>query len=184
MGWTREPIERLLRQYNLERDCDIYEMIPHEQVARVVADSQVSLLLSRREGANRGIYESMSCGTPIIVYRHQCGVNLDHVNERTGLLADDHELGAAIDYVLEHHEEFDPCQWAIENAGYRNATQTINAALRQMSDRRGVAWTEDIVAKKNAPDLRYAEAGLYKKFAAEYERLRDFLLPLDQLTGD
>jgi glycosyltransferase involved in cell wall biosynthesis len=178
MGWTREPIEKLLRQYDLERDCDIYEMIPHAQVSRIVADSKVSLLLSHREGANRAIYESMFCGTPIIVYRHQCGVNLDHVNLRTGLLADDDELDAAICYALEHHEEFDPRQWALENAGYGNATQTINAALRQMSERRGLAWTKDIVAKKSAPELRYAQPGAYKIFAEEYERLKNYLLPV------
>jgi glycosyltransferase involved in cell wall biosynthesis len=179
MGWTREPIEKLLRQYDLERDCDLYEMIPHAQVARIVAASKVSLLLSHREGANRAIYESMFCDTPIVVYRHQCGVNLDHVNARTGLLADDDELGTAINYVLEHPEEFDPRQWALENAGYRNATNAINAALRQMSERRGLAWTKDIVAKKSAPELRYAEAGRYQEFAAEYESLQKYLLPLD-----
>lgn len=179
MGWTREPIERLLRQYDLERDCDLYEMIPHAEVARIVAASKMSLLLSHREGANRAIYESMFCDTPIIVYRHQCGVNLDHVNARTGLLADDDELGQAISYVLDHREEFDPRQWAQEHAGYRNATQTINEALRQMSARRGLAWTRDIVAKKSAPELRYAEAGGYLEFATEYERLQQYLLPLD-----
>ncbi len=179
MGWTREPIEKLLRQYDLERDCDVYEMIPHAQVARIVAASRMSLLLSHREGANRAIYESMFCNTPIIVYRHQCGVNLDHVNARTGLLADDDELGEAISHVLEHPEEFGPRQWALENAGYSNATQTINAALRQMSARRGLAWTRDIVAKKSAPELRYAEAGRYQEFAAEYESLEKYLLPLD-----
>lgn len=177
MGWTRGPIEKLLRQYDLERDCDLYEMIPHEQVACIVAESKVSLLLSHREGANRAIYESMFCGTPIIVYRYQCGVNLDHVNIRTGLLADDDELDAAIGYVLEHHNEFDPRQWALENAGYGNATRAINAALRQMSERRGLAWTRDIVAKKSAPELRYAQPGVYRIFAKEYERLKDYLLP-------
>ena len=178
MGWTREPIERLLRQYDLERDCDIYEMIPHEQVASIVANSRLSLLLSHREGANRAIYESMFCGTPIIVYRHQCGVNLDHVNARTGLLADDDELPEAIGYVLDHRDEFDPRGWAHENAGYANATGKINSALRQMSERRGLSWTTDIVAKKSAPELRYAQPGAYKIFAEEYERLHEYLLPL------
>ena len=178
MGWTREPIERLLRQYDLESDCDLFEMIPHEQVARIVADSRVSLLLSHREGANRAIYESMFCGTPIIVYRDQCGVNLDHVNARTGLLANDDELGQAINYVLDHPGEFDPRQWALENAGYRNATRKINSALRRISERHGLPWTKDIVAKKSAPELRYAEAGRYKEFAAEYGRLQSYLLPL------
>ncbi len=34
---------------------------------------------------------------------------------------------------------------------------------------RGCSWTRDIAAKKNAPNLRYAAAGVYEYFAAEYE---------------
>ncbi len=180
LGWTREPIERLLRQYDIERDCAVYENIPHEEVARVVADSKMSLLLSRREGANKAAYESMFCGTPVIVYRHQCGVNLDHVNARTGLLADNDELADAINYVLDHAEDFNPRSWALENAGYANATRKINAALSDLAGRRGLPWKRDMVAKKNAPNLRYAEIGRHQDFEEEYERLGDFLLPLDQ----
>lgn len=178
MGWTREPIEKLLRQYDLASDCDIYEMIPHAEVARIVADARVSLLLSQREGANRAIYESMFCGTPIIVYRHQCGVNLDHVNAHTGLLANDDELGDAIGYVLDHRAEFDPRRWALKNAGYGNATKTINARLCSLAQQRGLPWTTDIVAKKSAPELRYAQPGAYQRFADEYERLQNYLLPV------
>ena len=179
LGWNREDIARLLRQYGLERDCAIFEDIPHAEVARIVADSKVSLLLSHREGANRAIYESMFCGTPIIVYRHQCGVNLDHVNAATGLLADEHGLCGAIKHVIDNPNDFDPRGWALENAGYANATRKINDALRKMTLARGLEWTENIAAKKSAPNLRYAEAGLYKQFESEYERLRAYLLPLD-----
>jgi len=179
LGWNREDIARLLRQYGLERDCAIFEDIPHAEVARIVADSKVSLLLSHREGANRAIYESMFCGTPIIVYRHQCGVNLDHVNAATGLLADEHGLCGAIKHVIDNPNDFDPRGWALENAGYANATRKINDALREMTLARGLEWTENIAAKKSAPNLRYAEAGLYKQFESEYERLRAYLLPLD-----
>jgi glycosyltransferase involved in cell wall biosynthesis len=179
MGWTLEPIERLLRQYELAGDCTLHQDIPHEEVARIVADSSVSLLLSQREGANKAIYESMFCGTPVIVYRHQCGVNLDHVNARTGMLAADDELADAISHVLDHPEAFDPRSWALENAGYPNGSRKINAALAELAHQRGLPWTRDIVAKKNAPNLRYAEAGLYKQFEAEYERLREYLRAID-----
>jgi glycosyltransferase involved in cell wall biosynthesis len=179
LSWNREAIERLLRKYSLERDCTIFEDIPHTEVARIVADSCVSLLLSHREGANRAIYESMFCGTPIIVYRHQCGVNLDHVNPSTGLLADEDELHGAIKHVMDHPGEFDPRAWAMENAGYANANKKINRALSEMAGRRGLPWTEDIAAKKSAPNLRYAEAGLYKRFEAEYESLEAYLLAID-----
>lgn len=179
MGWTREPIERLLRRYDLASDCVVHQDIPHAEVARVVADSKVSLLLSQREGASKAIYESMFCGTPVIVYRHQCGINLDHINARTGMLAADDELVDAIEHVLDHSEAFDPRGWALENAGYHNSTKKINAALSRLSLRRGLPWTRDIVAKKNAPNLRYAELGVYQEFEDEYARLSDFLIPVD-----
>jgi glycosyltransferase involved in cell wall biosynthesis len=136
LGWTREAIERLLRRYDLERECTMFEDIPHAEVARVVADSNVSLLLSLREGANKAIYESMFCGTPIIVYRDQCGINISHVNARTGRLAADDELADTIVYVLDHADDFDPRGWALENAGQANATRKINAALAEMAARR------------------------------------------------
>jgi glycosyltransferase involved in cell wall biosynthesis len=179
IGWTRETIEGLLRRYGLEDSATIFEQIPHDEVARIVADSKMSLLLSRREGANRAIYESMFCGTPIIVYRHNCGSNLDHVNQQTGLLADDDELASSIAYVLGHTEAFSPRSWALENVGYLNATAKVNEALREVALSHGSAWTQDIAARKNAPNLRYAQPGLYKTFEDEYQRLQAHLLPLE-----
>jgi glycosyltransferase involved in cell wall biosynthesis len=179
MGWTRESIERLLRQYDLQDDCTLYQDVPHGEVARVLADSTMSLLLSQREGASKAIYESMFCGTPVIIYRHQCGINLDHVNARTGMLAADDELAGAIVHLLDHAEAFDPRGWALENAGHANATRKINAALAGLARRRGLPWIRDIVEKKNAPNLRYAELGIYKQFDEEYEQLGKFLLPVD-----
>ncbi len=179
IGWTSEEIKGLLRQYDLEGDCTLHEDIPHDEVARILADSKMSLLLSQREGANKAIYESMFCDTPVIVYRHQCGVNLDHVNSHTGRLAADDELADAICYVLDHPEAFESRRWALENAGYANANRKLNSELVELSRRRGLPWTRDIVAKKNAPNLKYADLGVYQEFADEYERLSHFLLPVD-----
>jgi hypothetical protein len=106
-------------------------------------------------------------------------VNLDHVNACTGLLADDHELGDAICHVLDHPAEFDPRAWALQNVGYENATNRINEVLREMAERRGLPWAKEMLAKKSAPNLRYAEAGRYQDFESEYESLAEFLLPLD-----
>lgn len=179
LGWTREPIENLLNQYGLADDCTIFERIPHAEVSRIVGESRVSLLLSRQEGSNRSVYESMFCDTPVIVFRHHRGINLDHVNERTGLLADDDELVEAISTIVDHPERFDPRAWAQENIGYENATRKMNVTLKANAERRSLPWTRDIVAKRNAPNLRYGTPGQYRDFAAEYERLCDFLLPLN-----
>ena len=178
MGWSRARIERLLKRYNLENDCTIFERIPHAEVARIVAASKVSLLLSRQEGSNRSVYESMFCGTPVIVYRHHRGINLEDVNARTGLLADDDELSEAIQHIVDHPDNYDPRGWAMENIGYAKATASVNQVLQDVAERRGDLWTNDMVAKKNAPNPRYAEAGLYRSFEGEYERLRNYLLPI------
>ena len=179
LGWTREPVENLLRRYDLTNDCTIFEKIPHADVARVVSESKVSLLLSRQEGSNRSVYESMFCGTPVIVYGDHRGINLDHVNEHSGLLADDNELADAIAKIVNHPEAFDPRGWALKNIGYENATKGVNEALKQSAQRRGLPWTRDIVAKRNAPNLRYATPGVYKEFESEYERLSELLLAID-----
>jgi glycosyltransferase involved in cell wall biosynthesis len=179
LGWPRSRVEELARRHGLEADCAFFEKIPHAEVARLVAESKVSLLLSRQEGSNRSVYESMFCGTPVIVYRHHRGINLDHVNPRTGLLADDAELADALAAAVARPEAFDPRGWALENVGYENATRAVGAALREMARAKGLPWTRDIAAKKNAPNLRYAEPGLYREFESEYEGLREFLLPLD-----
>jgi glycosyltransferase involved in cell wall biosynthesis len=179
LGWTRSPIENLLQRYDLMNHCTIFENIPHSEVSRIVSESRVSLLLSRQEGSNRSVYESMFCGTPVIVFRHHRGINLDHVNEQTGLLADDDELAQAISRIVDHPGAFDPRGWALDNIGYKNATRKLNEALKQLAQQRGLPWTNDIVAKRNAPNLRYAELGRYKEFEEEYERLREYLLPLN-----
>jgi glycosyltransferase involved in cell wall biosynthesis len=179
LGWTQIPVKDLLGRYDLENDCEVFENIPHAEVARIVSESKVSLLLSRQEGSNRSVYESMFCGTPVIVFRHHRGINLDHVNESTGLLADDDELAGAIGRIVDRPEAFDPRGWALKNIGYHNATREVNDALEQIARRRGLPWTRDIVGKRNAPNLRYCESGLYKEFEAEYDSLEEFLLPLD-----
>jgi len=174
--WTREEIERLMRRYGVREQCTIFENIPHSEVARVVSDSKAYLLLSRREGANRAMYESLFCDTPVIVDRYHRGVNLDHITEDVGLLADDDELADIILRVVDGRQRFSPRQWALANTGWVNSVRVLNGALEAIARRRGLPWTRRIVAKKNAPNLKYAEAGIYRQFEPEYTRLQQYLL--------
>src|SRR6266540_544558 len=175
--WTREKVERLMRRYDVQEQCTIFENIPHAEVARVISASKAYLLLSRREGANRGLYESLFCGTPVIVYRHHRGVNLDHVTDDVGGLADDEELPQVILRVVKGWQAFRPRHWALANTGWANSTRVLNEALEAIARRRGLPWTRGIVGKKNAPHLRYAEPGIYRQFEPEYQRLQQYVRP-------
>ena len=139
----------------------------------------MSVLLSRQEGSNRAVYESLFTGTPVVVYAQHKGINLEHVNARTGVLAEDDRLADALLDVIDHPDRFDPRGFALEHLGYPNAARGISTALQDLARRTGRPWTRDIVAKRNAPNLRYAEPGVYPRFAADYESLVPLLLPVD-----
>jgi glycosyltransferase involved in cell wall biosynthesis len=176
-AWTRADIERLMRTYAVDDCCTVYENVSHAEVARIVSDARAYVLLSRREGANRALYEALFCDTPVVVYRHHRGVNVEAITAEQGALFDRGELEQAILRVLEHPSEMHPRAWALANTGYLNSTRALNSQLRALAHARGLPWTRDIVAKKMAPQLRYAEPGLYRQFDAEYNALAKLLLP-------
>ena len=176
LHWPRQNIEGLMRRYDVQEQCTIFENISPGEVAQIVGDSKAYVLLSRREGANRGLYESLFAGTPVIVHRHHRGVNLDQITEEVGLLADDDELPAVILSAVDGWQRFRPAEWARANTGWANSSRMLNQALLTIAREQGLPWTRDIVCKKNAPNLRYAQAGVHREFEAEYERLKGYLL--------
>ncbi len=175
---TQEHIRAMAAARGIGDQVTIHEKIPHAEVARLVARSKVSVLLSRQEGSNRAVYESLFVGTPAIVYAQHKGIDLGHVNPRTGLLSEDRGLADALIAVIDGRDRFDPASYAREELCYANATRKVNDALKRLSLAHGRPWTRDIVAKRNAPNLRYVESGSYVRFAADYEGLATALLPI------
>jgi hypothetical protein len=87
------------------------------------------------------------------------------------------DLDDAIQRVLTEPRKAQPRKWAMANTGYLNATGKLNEQLRELAEARGLPWTRDIAAKRAAPNLRYAEPGLYRRFDSEYRALMEFMLP-------
>jgi len=177
MDLTGEDIRRLMRRYGVEDQCESFESIPAECVAEIVADSKVAILLSKQEGNPKAPYEALFCDTPIILHRHNRGLRQSTVNEQTGLWADDRELPAAINHILDHRGEFRPREWALAHSGYRHATRQLNEALKDMAVARGEPWTRDIVPKTNRPNLRYAHDDDRMGMQTAYEDIKRFLRP-------
>lgn len=175
--WTRETITTMAAERGIAEQITIHEQIPHSEVARLVARSRVSVLLSKQEGSNRAVYESLFVGTPAVVYADHKGIDLAHVNARTGRLAADAELADVLVGVIDGRERFDAAVYAREELGYANAGRKVNAALKQLALAKNRPWTRDIVGKRNAPNLRYVEPGIQARFAGDYEGLVVALLP-------
>lgn len=177
--WTREEIERQVAARGLADQVTVRERLPHAEVARLTARSRCAVLLSKQEGSSRVLGEALWCGTPVVVTAGQVGIDRAHVNAQTGVFATDDALADALVDVVDHRDRFDPRAYAERALGWANATRTVNAALRAMAERRGLPWTRDAVGKRNAPNLRYAEPGRYRTFAASYASLAGALRPVD-----
>ena len=178
LGWTKDHIEALARRYGVLDTCTIFDSVPHAEVGRIVGDSRAYVLMSLREGANKALYESLFCDTPVVVFRGHRGVNVEFITRDAGVLAEEDGLAEALLKVLDPSVARRPREYALAHTGWPRATETLNGILKDAALARGWPWTRDIVAKMNAPGLRYAERGRYIEFDRAYRRLGRFLLPV------
>lgn len=177
--WTAHDVVRAVEARGLTDQVTIREQLPHAEVARLTARSRCAVLLSRQEGSSRILGEALLAGTPVVVTAGQVGIDRSHVNARTGTFATDAALADVLIDVVDHRDRFEPLAYAREALGFANATRKVNDACRALAARRGAPWTRDVVAKRNAPNLRYATPGLASSFEAGYAALASALLPVD-----
>ncbi|GIV17803.1 MAG: hypothetical protein KatS3mg022_3238 [Armatimonadota bacterium] len=152
---SREEIERLIDLYGVRKHLDIYQSLSPPEVNRVLNQSKVNLILTLREGANKSIFEGFFADVPGIVLRNNIGINKSYINQYTGRLIDEHELPQVILWFREHHRDFRPREWAMQNISPQATTAKLNAILRKIACEHGEPWTRDIVAKSNCPAPTY-----------------------------
>jgi glycosyltransferase involved in cell wall biosynthesis len=172
--WTAMEVEKLAKKYGILDQVSIFERIPHAEVASILADSRLSVCLSHVEGSPKALQESLFAGTPVVVYKHNKGIDLQRFDERVGFLVDDHEVKDAILRVIQDGCSFDPVGWAVENTGFAASTERVNNALKEIAESQGEVWSHNIVPKRNAPHLRYAHEHDRQSLVSEYERLVAF----------
>ncbi len=155
-GRTLNDVKKECSKYGVDDLVDFFERIPPKQVGEILRKSKTGILLSKDEGANRGIYECFFSGVPIILTSENRGVNRDHVNGMVGLIASDTELPNVIVKMVNEYQSFSPREWALKNTGYVNSTRKLNTYLKELSLAAGEEWTSDIFTKHNSPHARFA----------------------------
>jgi glycosyltransferase involved in cell wall biosynthesis len=174
-GLTTQDMKTEIHRRGLSDQCEVFDRIPPSRVADIVAKSRLYVLLSRREGANKAMYEAMFCDTPVLAPADHKGINLHHLNEETGLVFERGRLAETILAALSRSEAYAPRAWALRNTGYRNATRLLNELLERMARKKGQPWTRPIVPKKNQPNLMYVSEADRLEMNPEYERLAEYL---------
>ncbi len=104
-----EVLEPLVRELALDGNVEFTGLKAPEEVARLLRESAVMVLPSRRESFGAVLVEALACGTPVVATR--CGGPEDIVTPEAGRLAangDPEDLAAAIWQVLGERERYDP----------------------------------------------------------------------------
>ena len=174
-GRTVDDIRKEAAARGVLHMLDFHESVPPASVSRILRRSKVCVMLTKREGANKAIYEALFSNVPIIVSESNWGVNREHVNAETGIFSADDALASAIDWMTEKYATFTPRAWAIANTGYPVATKRLNDYIRALALENGEVWTKDIYAKKNTPNARYVHTSDRDEAQSEYPRLHAFL---------
>jgi hypothetical protein len=154
-GVDRASILRMIDRSRLGKQITVFEDLPSVEVNVVLNQSKVNVLLSRQEGGNRALFEGFFAGIPGLAFSNHVGIPTTHFVPKTGRLITPGELSNALLYFRDHWKEFEPRPWALANIAPEVTTSKLNSALKELARQRGEPWTQDIVAKCNAPDVRY-----------------------------
>jgi len=175
-GRTIDDIKEEAKQYGILDKLVFFENISPNDVNKVIQRSRIGVMLSKREGANKGIYECLFCNVPVILSSHNIGVNRSQINRYTGIIAKDNELSDKIVYLIDNIQRFTPRAWAYENTGCMNSNRILNNMIKNLAVKCGEEWSQDVYPKKNATNAMYVDDNHRLTANCEFDQLSRYLL--------
>ncbi|MCH2171067.1 glycosyltransferase [Myxococcota bacterium] len=180
-GFTKQRIEREAIQRNLGDRVDVYERIDRKMVNEVLNRSHANLLISRKEGASKILYEGFAAGTPCVVLEDHEGACPTDINERTGLRCQPNELAEALEWIRDQGYFFGPREWWQENASPEVSRAKLEAVLRECALAEGRPFTRGIELKTNDPNLAYVDPDASRRLRPVLAQLSLLLRPDEEL---
>jgi len=176
LGSNVEKIKTLAKKNRVFDQCSFFENLPGERVAKIIRESKIGVIWSKREGASKALYEYIFSDVPALVFKDHRGINLRHIVREVGELANDRDLANILIKMYKCPSAYSPRRWALNNTGCTQSTKKLNMILSQWSKRNGLNWSVDLVGKKNEPNLTYTNPIDADRFENEFTKLKDYLL--------
>jgi len=154
-GRTRADFEEMIDYYGIRHNVVIFDRIKQPELNELFNKSKVNLLLSSKEGGNKSIIEGFFAGVPGIVLSEHIGIDLDWINDKTGLLVERRKLAEALQFFRTNYKQYDPRPWAMDNLSCRASTAHLENTLKDISKELGLPWTRPLAVKVNRPECAY-----------------------------
>ncbi|WP_405223872.1 glycosyltransferase family 4 protein [Lentisalinibacter sediminis] len=148
-------IEAQIDFYGIGDSLDIFEAVTQTELRRIYASSRVLVFTSYKEGSSRVIYEAMASDTPVFVLEENVGVNKDYINNDTGRVLRERDLGKNLAAIRESERSFTPREWFLQNLGPVNTTAKLCEDL-QRAHGIGGQFEKRVCIKANKPEAQLA----------------------------
>jgi glycosyltransferase involved in cell wall biosynthesis len=140
-------------------NLDFFHSVDQWQLNTLLNRAKVNVLVSLREGANKGLAEGLFAGTPaLLIDECACG-NQRHITAESGRLVADRQLEKTLVWFADHHAQFRPDAWAETNILHTVSTRLLSRILRELEIAEGLEWTTELKPKMNQPELGYVDSG-------------------------
>lgn len=174
-GWggRRASFEELVDYYEVRGQLEIFLDVKREPLNALICQSCVSVLLSRKEGSNKTLFESMFSNTPVILLKGNIGVNRDYINEQTGEIVEEADLADALHRFAVKRQSYTPRAWAMANIAPDLTTLKLSAALERIGES-AVSQSAPLLVKVNSPEAIYMDESNYAKMPSMKQLLDGF----------
>lgn len=156
-GSAKIEIKEMLVKYKADEYIDFLGGMTQKELNLRFNQSKVNILLSFKEGANKGLAEGFFSGTPGLRIAENVGGNHAHINEFTGRTVPDAQLEQALLWFSDHFDEFSPDIWARKHMDPTVSTKKLSAQLESIEIAEGREWSNNLLVKTNTPELTYID---------------------------
>lgn len=167
---TAASIRAEQTKYYPDSLVSIFESVPHEYVFRVLAESKVALMLSEREGANRGIYEAVASDVPVVMLSKNRGVNKDLITEGCVFAVEENKIAPTVKMLLTENLPYSVRKRLLSISGISNTWKKISSSLQE--NNLNPLSLEPIV--KSTPSLKYSSKEIKESMDEAYTYLQNF----------
>ena len=180
MPWPNslEDIRGLARYYNVDHCIESFENISQEGVNTLLNKSKACLLLSRKEGFNKSIIESMYADIPVFLLEgFNYGQHYHYINQQTGSFIPSSGLSEFIENVDStlQNGRFSPNEWISSHITPERTTTKLVALLVEIEGKKDIEINKRLEIKVNNPDCDYKFAEVWEKHKHYYRELTSCL---------
>ncbi len=170
-GRTADDVWKEAKAFGVADRIELIRDATIEFVTKQQCNSRVSVVLSAREGSSVVTTESFFADTPVAMMHNAHVGSRAYINSETGVLLNRQSMALQLTKLAENSASYHPRKWALNTLTCFHSTSKLNAALREFSIYRGMAWTRDISPLCWRPDPVYAVAADAERFKPAYRAL-------------